>query len=145
MHLGLQLLCKAPDMGADTRMDLNRSPTKRHPAHPAQPMDTQQYYQQPHQPIQQPIPPQQQPYQPQYGSFGQPAAPSYGQYGHMSPPPTGPYAAPQATDAGASFFGSALPTAQIGLHFGNQALAAGTDYMSKNVSRFHSHVILICS
>jgi len=82
----------------------------------------QQFYQAPPQQQQQHyggLPQQQQ--QQQYSQFAQPLAQQPGGFGF--------------TDAGTAFFGGQLPTAQIGLQIGNQAFAAGQNYVNQNVPK----------
>lgn len=102
-------------------MDPNTSPSRRHPHNQMASNSSFTDYQQPNQ------------HQYPYGS-SQPTG-NYGTYTQPAHPHQ-----PSFTDTGANFFGGgALPTAQLGLglHLGNQALAVGQDYMSKNVENMH--------
>ncbi len=109
--------------GTRCEMNLNNSPSRRHPYQ--QPADYQN--QQAH---------QQQPYQsPQFTGYGS-TTQGYGQQQQV----TGQFGATSFMPAEAASF---IPTAQLGFQIGAQALNVGQDYVNKNVRINEEYTILI--
>lgn len=103
-------------------------PHRRGPQHPT--YDGANYPNPPNQP-QQFIPQQPQ----QFGGYSSPPFQGGnvgGKFGQPHGYPGGPQGFAAGGDGGA-FFGPSLPSAQLGLHLGTQALSVGQDYVNKNV------------